>query len=272
MRQYRPNYMRSPPYVTVKPNSAEAGTSRAVLLFGRTLARRLVLRPKFQILWAVVVPNAVLVMNVLPGKKKPPKDFLHDQSVLKDVKALGVGSRRMIWRVYKDIPCSRLDSSPALPIARTPPNIPFRLGGAGSAKPARTGTIGGLMVNTCKEPAVTQLAFCNVSTGSRSPRSHEMPPLPPFILDIVRTVAVNQASGVVEMGGRCVGNSLMASPSRASMAAIRECVLGDEGAATLWTWRLAPAVSGVMTLLGAELPVTRPPIQELVPALSALPH
>lgn len=46
---------------------------------------RLRLRPKFKIVWALVVTNAVLMMHSFTKKKIPTKQFLHYQNVLEDV-------------------------------------------------------------------------------------------------------------------------------------------------------------------------------------------
>ena len=52
-------------------------------------ARRLRTRPQFQILWPVVVFNAVAVVDRLPGQKVAPEDLLHHEDVLEHVRASG---------------------------------------------------------------------------------------------------------------------------------------------------------------------------------------
>jgi hypothetical protein len=54
-----------------------------VLLLVRALAGWLFRNPQFEILWAIVVPDAVLVMYLLGSKQSATEDALHDEPVLK---------------------------------------------------------------------------------------------------------------------------------------------------------------------------------------------
>ena len=65
-------------------------------------ARRLRSRPQLQVLWPIVIPYAIAVMNGLFREKEPSQDFLHHENVLENVVALA--RSRMPWRPGQHVP------------------------------------------------------------------------------------------------------------------------------------------------------------------------
>ena len=73
--------------------------------------------PEFKVLWPVVVPDAVEVMDVLGGKQEAPQFLLHNESVLEDVSpsSRSANPRGMVGDKHLDVPVASADT-PATPI------------------------------------------------------------------------------------------------------------------------------------------------------------